>query len=96
MRSFETQGQSLFTVKTVNAFMVILPALPPEQNVNPPVSVMHAGFRDLTDTQAQRTVISRHGAIAKRAATNPQRKTDLPLAGPVAYLLAPDPFAQAC
>jgi len=43
MQSFETQGQSLFTVVAVNAFMVILPALPPEQDVNPPVPVMHVG-----------------------------------------------------
>jgi len=38
MGTFETQGQALLAVETVNAFMVIPPALPPEQDVNPPVT----------------------------------------------------------
>ncbi len=69
--TFETQGQALLAVETVNAIMVIPPALPPEQDVNPPVTLMHAGFRDLADTQAQRTVIGRHRTVAERAAADP-------------------------
>ena len=96
MGTFETQGQALLAVETVNAFMVIPPALPPEQDVNPPITVMHAGFRDLTDTQAQCTVIGRHRAVTERTAADLQRKTDLPFAGPVTRLQLPDPFTQPC
>ncbi len=91
---FETQGQALLAVETVNAFMVIPSALPPEQDVNPPVTVMHARFRDLADTQAQRTVIGHHRAVTERTAADLQRKTDLPFAGPVTRLQLPDPFTQ--
>lgn len=63
MGTSEMQGQALLAVETVNEFMVIPSALPPEQDVNPPVTVMRTGFRDLVDTQAQRTVIGRHRAV---------------------------------
>lgn len=92
--TFETQGQALLAVETVNAFMVIPPALPPEQDVNPPVTVMHAGFRDLADTQAQRTVIGRHRAATERTAADLQRKTDLPFAGFVTRLQLPEWFLK--
>jgi len=84
--AFETEGQALLAVEAVNAFMVISPVLPTEQDVNPPVTVMRAGFRDLADTQAQRTVIGRHRAVTERSADDLQRKTGLPFAGPVARL----------
>lgn len=90
MGAFEMQGQALLAVETVNAFMVIPPALPHEQDVNPPVTVMYAGFRDIADTQAQRTVIGRHRAVTERTAADQQRKTDLPFAGPVTRLQLPD------
>jgi len=82
-------------VETVNAFMVVPPALPSEQDVNPPVTVMHAGFRDLADTQAQRTVTGRHRTVAERTAADLQRKTDLPFAGPRNAPAAPGPIHAA-
>lgn len=92
----ETQGQALLAVETVNAFMVIPPALPSEQGVNPPVTVMCAGFRNLADTQAQRTVIGRHRAVTERPAADLQRKTGLTFAGPVTRLQLPDSITQPC
>lgn len=48
----ETQGQTLLAVEPVNAFMIIPPALPPEHDVNPAVTIVDPGFGDLSDTEA--------------------------------------------
>ncbi len=56
---------------------------------------MNPGFGDLTDAQPQCAVVGGYRTIAKRAATEPQRKTDLSLTDTVAGLQIPDQFAQA-
>lgn len=93
---FEAQRQPLCAVKPVNPFVVIAPAFPPEHHVYPAVTVMHPGVGDLTDAQPQCAVVGGHRTIAKRAATDPQRKTNLSLTRTVASLQIPAPFAQAC
>lgn len=72
--------------------MVILP----EQGVNPSLTVMHEGFSDLTDTQAQSAVTGHYRAITERTAVSPQHKTDLLFADPITCLQLPNPFAQPC
>lgn len=58
--AFETQGQALFAVEPVNAFMIIPPALPPEHDVNPAVTIVDPGFDDFTDAQSQCAVVGGH------------------------------------
>lgn len=50
--AFETQGQLLLAVESVNAFMILPPALPPEHDVNSAVAIVDPGFGDLSDTEA--------------------------------------------
>ena len=83
---FEAQGQPLLAVKPVNPFVVIAPAFPSEHHVHAAVTVMHPGFGDLADAQAQRTVIGINRTIPERAAAEPLRKTDLSFAGTVSGL----------
>lgn len=94
--AFEMQGQALFAVEPENAFMIITPALPPKHDVSPAVTTVDPGFGDPTNAQLQCAAIDGHRTIAKRTAADPQSKTDLPLAGPVAGLQVLDPFTQAC
>lgn len=58
---FEVQRQPLLAVKPVNPFVVIAPIFPSEYHVYAAVTVMHPGFGDLADAQAQRTVIGSRG-----------------------------------
>lgn len=69
--AFEMQGQPLLAVESVNAFMIIPPALPPEHDVNPAVAIVSPGFGDLPDTEAQRTVVCCYRTVAERAAADP-------------------------
>jgi hypothetical protein len=69
--AFETQGQTLLAIESVNAFMIILLALPPEHDVNPAEAIVDPGFSDLPDTKAERAVVCRHRAVAERAAADP-------------------------
>ena len=69
----------MLTVETVDAFML---TPQPEQNMNPPVTVMQAGFNDLADTQAQGAVIGRHRAVTELSAADLQLKTELQVAVP--------------
>lgn len=94
-QAFESQGQPLLAVEPVNALMIIPPAIPPEHDVNPAITIVDPSFGDFPDTQAQYAVICRHRTVAERNAADPQRKTDLLLAGSVACLQIPSPFAQA-
>ncbi len=50
--AFETQGQTLLAIESVNEFMIIPPALPPEHDVNPAIAIVDPGFGDLPDTKA--------------------------------------------
>ncbi|VEB95344.1 Uncharacterised protein [Cedecea lapagei] len=45
--AFETQGQTLLAIESVNTFMIIPPALPPEHDVNSAVAIVDPGFGDL-------------------------------------------------
>ena len=83
---FEGQRQTLFTVEAVDAFVIVAPALMSEHHVYAAVTVMHPGFGDLADAQAQRTVIGSNRTIPERAAAESQRKTDLSFAGTVSGL----------
>lgn len=61
----EAQRQSLFAVEPVDPFVVITPAFPSVHHVYPAVTVMHAGFGDLPNAQAQRAVVCGHITIAE-------------------------------
>lgn len=50
--TFETQGQTLLTLESIDAFMVIPSAFTPEHDVNSVVAIVDPGFADLPDTQA--------------------------------------------
>jgi hypothetical protein len=50
--TFETQGQTLLAVESIDAFMVIPPAFTSEHDVNSAVVIVDPGFADLPDTQA--------------------------------------------
>nr|WP_244999866.1 hypothetical protein [Enterobacter mori] len=50
--AFEMQGHTLLAVESINAFVIIPPALPPEHDVNPAIALVDTGFSDLPDTQA--------------------------------------------
>ncbi|RAT12000.1 hypothetical protein AU486_16470 [Lonsdalea quercina] len=63
--AFEAQRQSLFAVEPVDPFVVITPAFSPEHHVYPAVTVMHPGFGDLPNAQAQRAVVCSHRTIAE-------------------------------
>ena len=69
--AFETQGQTLLAIESVNEFMIIPPALPPEHDVNPAIAIVDPGFGDLPDTKAERAVVCRHRTVAERAAADP-------------------------
>lgn len=69
-QAFETQGQTLFAIEPVNAFVIIPPAPPPEHDVNSAVAIMNPGFGDFPDSQAECTVVCRHRAVAERAAAD--------------------------
>lgn len=69
--AFETQGQPLLAVESVNAFVIISPALPPEHDVNPAVAIVNPGFGDLPDTKPQRTVVCCYRTVVERAAADP-------------------------
>lgn len=66
--TFETQLLPLLAVKPVNPFVVIAPALSSKHHVYAAVTVMHPGFGDLADAQAQRTVTGSNLTISKRIA----------------------------
>ncbi|KLG23252.1 hypothetical protein YA52_00370 [Enterobacter roggenkampii] len=66
--AFETQGQTLLVVESINAFVIIPPALPPEHNLNPAIAIVDPGFGDLSDTKTQRTLVWRYRTVAERAA----------------------------
>ena len=67
---FKPKRQSLPTVKPVNALMIIAPALPFQQDVHPAVTMVNTSLGDFPDAQAQRTVVSRSGALPARAAAD--------------------------
>lgn len=59
-RTFKPKRQSLLTVEPINALMIIVPALPLQQDMHPAVTIVNTGFGDLLYAQAQRTVVCRN------------------------------------
>lgn len=68
--AFETQGQTLLAVESINAFVIIPPALPLEHNLSPEIAIVDPGFGDLPDTKTQRTLVWRYRTVAERAGAN--------------------------
>lgn len=54
---FQRQGQTLLTAESINAFVIIPPALPFQQDMHPAVTIVNTGFNDFLYAQAQRTVV---------------------------------------
>lgn len=50
--AFETQGQTLLAVESVDVFVIIAPALPTLYDVNSAVAIMDPSLGDLPDSQA--------------------------------------------
>lgn len=57
--AFETQGQRLLAVESVNTFMIIPPALTPEHDVPPAEAIVNPGFGKLPDTEVQSVATER-------------------------------------
>src|SRR6266436_9588725 len=81
--SFASQIQAFFPINAVCPLMIVAPAFPPQQDLNPRETVSHAGLGDLSDSLSHGPVVAAMFDITKHPTRQKHHCAGPPLRYPV-------------